>query len=357
MKPFLTILFALCLLQSFGQTDSLLQRLIDSAKTQQQINKPVPIVKDTQKPVIKPPVVKKDTITSLTVIPLDSLAAQRDTLLSDGFLADSIRTDTVAIVPAVIINKPLRWQDDTAFLSLLSFTFNRSKNISLIKDGDIHAPRQKDFLFYLLVLVVLLLAIIKQLFPKYFQSLFKVLFQGAFRQKQTRELLMQETLPSLLMNILFIIVGGLFIALLADNYHWLPVSLPKLALYSVSILALVYMLKYMVIQFTGWAFQVKEPASTYGFIVFLVNKVIGLLLLPLLFLIAFSNGSLQQITITVAACAVIFMLLFRYIISLTVIRSTLNIHPIHFFIYLCAVELVPMLIIYKVVFIYIGKSE
>ena len=218
-------------------------------------------------------------------------------------------------------------------------------------------PQQKDFLFYILVGVVLLLAIIRQLFPKYFQNMLRLMFQASFRQKQTREQLMQEPLPSLLMNILFVIVGGLFIALLAENYHWLNVSFLKLALYSITILALVYIFKYIVILFTGWAFQVRESASTYGFIVFLVNKVIGLTLLPLLLLFAYSTGNFQEITITIAGSVVAFLFLFRYIISLTVIRSTLNIHPIHFFIYLCAVEIVPMLIIYKILFNYIGNSN
>ena len=45
--------------------------------------------------------------------------------------------------------------------------------------------------------------------------------------------------------------------------------------------------KFAVIQLTGWIFNAKEPATTYSFIVFLVNKIIGLVLLPLLLLLAF----------------------------------------------------------------------
>jgi Domain of unknown function (DUF4271) len=113
----------------------------------------------------------------------------------------------------------------------------------------------------------------------------------------------------------------------------------------------------MVIQFTGWVFNARESASTYSFIVFLINKMIGVALLPLILLLAFSSGHVWDISITLAAGLVILLLVFRYIISLRIIRGTLNINPLHFFIYLCAVELMPMLIIYKVLFNFTGKSN
>jgi hypothetical protein len=187
--------------------------------------------------------------------------------------------------------------------------------------------------------------------------MFRLMFQASFRQKQTREQMMQEIFPSLLMNILFVLVGGLFIALIAQIYQWLKIPFWLLTLYCITLLSLIYIFKYLVIQFMGWVFNAREQASTYGFIVFLINKVIALVLLPLLLLLAFSSGSIQQVTLTVAGCAVIILLIFRYIVSLTIIRSTLSVHPLHFFIYLCAVELMPMLILYKVLFSYIGKSN
>jgi len=364
LKFLLTIFCTLCLLQTFGQqNDSLLQRLIEDAKIKQQTNKPVVAAKDTAQKIVKPPVVKKDsTDLNAKTNALDSpvtvgQAPAADTSADTLNVPVQLDSAALAVPVPVLVKQPMSWLQDTAFQHLLNLAPGSKKIISVIKDGDLHLPQQKDFLFYLLVGVVLLLAIIKQSFPKYFQNLFRILFQASFRQKQTREQLMQETLPSLLMNILFIIVGGLFIALLADNYKWLHTPFWLLAVYSTTILALVYMFKYLVIQFTGWAFQVKEQASTYGFIVFLVNKVIGLALLPLLLLVAFSAGQILEISITAAACLVVLLLLFRYIVSLTIIRGTLSIHPIHFFIYLCAVELVPMLIIYKVMFSYIGKSN
>lgn|GEM_PF-209172 len=374
MRLLLTIFCVFIFCGGFAQSDSFLQSLIDSAKagaarhsaskdSQRKATNITPQKNDSLKGLRKDTnrtaVVKRDTAKITTQHSDSSVvsAFQNNTIAVDSLQArDSLAVqDSIVAIP---VSKPLTWQEDTAFARLLSVPYEKTNSTYLLKhDGDIHIPESKDYLFYLLVAIVLLLAIIKQLFPKYYQNIFQLMFQASFRQKQTREQMMQQALPALLMNILFILVGGLFISILADINKWLKISFWLLTVYSITLLALVYIFKYLVIQFMGWVFNAREQASTYGFIVFLVNKVIGLALLPLLLLLAFSNaGSIQQIVLTVAGFVVILLLIFRYIVSLTIIRNTLSIHPLHFFIYLCAVELMPMLILYKVLFSLVGKS-
>jgi hypothetical protein len=353
VKVVFTVIFSFFLCQAFTQTDSFLQSLIDSAKAE--VTKPAPSAKNSQKRVPKNNALKRDTGKAITPFHDTASISKKPT---SNVLTDSLQKDTVAFMaPTVLISKPLSWEEDTAFVRLIELPIAKPKSQIFLGQGDVHQPQRKDYLFYMLVGLVLLLAIIKQSFPKYFDSMFRLMFQASFRQRQTREQMMQQILPSLLMNILFVLVGGLFIALLANIREWLDITFWWLALYSITLLALVYMFKYLVIQFMGWVFSAKEQASTYGFIVFLINKVMALVLLPLLLLLAFSSGYMQEVILTIAACVVILLLVFRYIISLTIIRGALSIHPLHFFIYLCGIELMPMLIMYKVMFSYIGKSN
>ncbi|MBG9375959.1 DUF4271 domain-containing protein [Panacibacter sp. DH6] len=342
MKPILTIFFLIFFFCGFSQDDSMLQRLLDSART----------ATSAAQKALAP---KRDTLKARRVARKDS--ATLPVIINDSLRMDSLRlisADTNLLVPdsvatvSAIIRLPIPWLQDTAFRSLLKIPFIPKKIKPATYEGTLRNVTPKDFLFYALVGLVLLTAIIKQLFPKYFSSIFGLLFQASFRQKQKREQLMQETLPSLLLNILFILGGGLFAALLADYYDRLPIDFWWLVLYSVTILALVYMFKYGVIQFTGWVFNAKDAASTYSFIVFLINKIVGVILIPVVALLAFSTGQMWDVILTIAGSVVILLLIFRYIISLRVIRGTLDINPLHFFIYLCAVEIMPMFIIYKV---------
>ena len=215
----------------------------------------------------------------------------------------------------------------------------------------------KDLLFYVLAFVVFFLGFIKVVFPKYFQNLFTIFFQTSFRQKQTREQLLQDNFPSLLMNILFILSGGIYIGLLVSVQGYIQqLPLWQLLLYSLGLLAIVYLSKYLFLQFSGWVFNVKDAMSSYIFIVFLVNKIMGVLLIPFLLLLAFSVGSILQVTITVSLIAVAGFFLYRYLVSLGTINKNLKVNPLHFFLYLCAVEVLPLLIIYKALFNFIGKS-
>lgn len=158
-----------------------------------------------------------------------------------------------------------------------------------------------------------------------------------------------------MMNLFFIITGGLFIALLGVQYRWVAIPFWWLALYCTVILACVYLAKFLVISFAGWVSNSMEAASTYSFIVFLINKILGLILLPIVILMAFADENIRNISVTVAACIAAFLLFYRYAVSLTIIRRNLKISPLHFFIYLCAVEIMPMLVIYKVLFSQTGK--
>ncbi len=82
-----------------------------------------------------------------------------------------------------------------------------------------------------------------------------------------------------MLNITFLLAGGLLIALLAagsPQVAQLPLWL--LWLYTFGTLGVIYIGKYLFITFCGWAFNVPQFAFNYNFIVFLVNKVAGICL-------------------------------------------------------------------------------
>jgi len=75
-----------------------------------------------------------------------------------------------------------------------------------------------------------------------------------------------------------------------------------------------------------------------------------------LFLIAYAGDEIKSIAITVALCLAVFMIVLRYLISLARIRKNLHVPAFHFFIYLCAIEIMPMLVIYKLLFLRSGNT-
>jgi hypothetical protein len=230
------------------------------------------------------------------------------------------------------------------------------KPASLGMQGALRNFEDRDLVFYILVFLLFLLGLIRSSFPKYFNSVFSLSFQATFRQSQTREQMAQNSIPAFTLNVLFILSGGLFITLFAEFNKWTKIPFLQLFVYSTSILAVIYLVKYFVIRFTGWVFNAADAAAEYRFIVFLINKLIGIFFIPLLFLIAYADGDIEKISITIALCLAIFLLALRYLVSLARIRKNLSITAFHFFIYLCAVEIMPLLVIYKILFLRTGNT-
>ena len=336
-----------------------------------------PKPKTTAKPVITPKdtlkrkasnaavIIKKDT-TKKAGIKTDSL---KRTVKADSLkrsLPDSSATskDSTLFVKKdsvsqrqKAVHKMLTWQTDTLFKRLFNVPYLPVNAQPLSRIDSIRPPHSKDELFYVLTGVLFFLGFIRLFFPRYFQNMFRLFFQTSFRQKQSREQLLQDRLPSLLMNIFFICVGGIFIGLAATRNNWLQVmNFWWMLLYCAGLLAGIYIVKYIVLQFIGWVFNARESISTYSFIVFLINKMLAVALLPLLLLYAFSDESINKVLITITACVVILMLLYRYAVSLSTIRGNLKVSALHFFIYLCAVEIVPMILLYKVLFKHVLES-
>lgn len=285
-------------------------------------------------------------------------AAKKDTATLRGATAvqaakpaDSVRQPSAS--PALALRN---WERDTLFRRLLNVPYLPVKARPVAMFAEEHVPENKDALFYLLVGIVLFLAFIRVSFTKFFQNTFRLFFQSSFRQKQGREQLSQDNLPSLLMNLLFIMVAGLFITVVASQKNWVPVSFWWLLLYSTLVLLGIYLVKYLFIRFAGWVFNVQDAADTYSFIVFLVNKIAGVALIPLLMVVAFSGGQVNDIVLTITGCLVGILLLYRYAVSLGAVRKSLQVNAFHFFLYLCAVEIIPLLLIYKVLFNKIGFS-
>jgi len=228
----------------------------------------------------------------------------------------------------------------------------QSRNLYERKAAD------KNFLFYFLCGIVLYFAIFKLFFSKYLGNLFTLFFRVTMRQQQIREQLLQTPLPSLLLNLLFIVSAGMYLNLVLFYLDKNPV--PQFWLnfsYCVGFVSLLYLGKLLILKSMGWIFNVSNATNTYLFIVFLVNKMIGMFLLPFLFILAFPHPTIISGMVTLSFILVIALFFYRFIISYRPIRNEINVGRLHFIIYLCAFEIAPLLLIYKVLLIFVDRSN
>jgi hypothetical protein len=190
-------------------------------------------------------------------------------------------------------------------------------------------------------------------------TFFLLFFRPSMRKQQAQEQLLQTPLPSLLLNILFIISTGLFCSFLVNYYYAAKqIQFPFLfAFCCISILVL-YLLKFSLLKLCGWIFSITKATETYIFIVFLVNKMTGILLLPFLIIMAFSsNENINEFAVTLSLITIGALFIYRFSAAYKQIRNQIKLSLFHFFIYLCAFEITPVVLIYKVLLAYLEKAS
>lgn len=298
----------------------------------------------------------RPAITRVRVVTSDSAASVKATdsitRFATALRADSLRKDSLqkATAAAVITN------DTSTYRRFQVHPALAPDQPAIYRLTDYRAVSSKDELFYLMVGVLFLVAFVKAGFPRYFRNLFVVFFQTNLRQKQTRDQLLQDNFASLLMNVLFFISGGLYITLLVQALGWTQYTFWIIAAASALVLLLVYLGKYLFLRFSGWVFNTREAAGSYIFLVFMVNKVMGIALLPFLLLLAFANSAISRHAITVSVGLVALLFIYRYFVSFAALRNRLRVNVFHFLLYLCTVEILPLLLIYKLLLNYFNGT-
>ncbi|HTH32605.1 MAG TPA: DUF4271 domain-containing protein [Lacibacter sp.] len=208
----------------------------------------------------------------------------------------------------------------------------------------------KDWLFYYILGIALLFGLLRITYMRYFSDMFRVFFRTSLRVNQIREQLVQSGLQSLLFNLFFAVVAGTYVYLLI-SYFSVSVKLPDLfiPLVTTATIALMYLGKFVFLQLSGWLFGMKNAAETYSFIVFLINKVVGIILLPFLFVIAFAEKELAGIAITISLVVIVALFLYRFLRAYRPVQAEIKVGRFHFFIFFLAFEIAPLLVIYKLI--------
>jgi Domain of unknown function (DUF4271) len=306
------------------------------------------IVKDSVplKPVFGP----KDS--TQRVIPQKKLAlhVKKDSMLS--FPADSTVSKRAGTPAAKDPGLALGFRK-----MLLGNIFFNFLGLPFTEKEELHRVKSFDSLFYLLAAILFYFALVRVVFGKYMGNLFTLFFRVSMRQQQIREQVIQSPLPSLLLNIFFVISAGLYCCFLI-LYFKVPVRVDFWSLYLNCSLILVatYLVKFIVLKCVGWVFNIQRATDTYIFIVFMTNKILGIFLLPFLVTLSFSNTLTSEIAVTLSLVMTIFFFIRRFAISYGPIRKEIKVNGLHFFLYLCAFEVAPLLLIYKVLLSYLEKA-
>jgi hypothetical protein len=229
------------------------------------------------------------------------------------------------------------------------FSLNTSSLPQSAPIQERHA-RGKEILFYIIIGFLLFVGIFRAFYSKYLMNLFRVFFNTSLRQGQLTDILLQSRLSSLVFNAIFIFSAGIYVWLLLTHYKVIPSDEFLYLPLSILLILCIYIVKYIVIKFIGWMSGLNDAASQYIFIIFLINKIIAFILLPFIILIAFGPALWLSGIILLSWLILATLFLVRYFRSYGNLQSQLQVSPFHFLIYLAAIEIIPLFVLYKSIF-------
>ena len=292
--------------------------------------------------------------------PVDSFL-QKDSLNRGDVLpkGDSLLIDTTQLLQPAVVKDTIRpvlkyafTSDSFLYRKRLFFSFTNPVRYTISEK----TWTGKEAIFYSIIALLLFFAFIKNSFARYLRDLYSSYFRTTMRQKQIKEQLQQSPLPSLFFNLFFLISTAIFLSLIFQ-YYGLATQLPfwLLTAYSAAGLAVIYGGKFLLLKFFGWVFQLSDATDTYIFVVFSTNKILGVSLLPFTILLAFTYGGFHTASVTLSLIVIGLLFLYRYFLAFISINSTVRIDFFHFLIYLAAFEVLPLLLINKLLFAFLRE--
>ena len=217
--------------------------------------------------------------------------------------------------------------------------------------------RSDNAFFYLITGIVLLIAFLKYFYSRYFTNLFKVFLNTSLRQNQITDQLLQAKLPSFLFNIFFVISGGVYVYILLLHYRLFSTDNKWVLIFSsIALMGMVYFIKFCTLKFTGWITGLESEVNIYVFVTFLINKIMGIFLVPFIIILSFSEIEIAKIAALASLMSIGVFFLLRFFRSYGLIQNQLKISKFHFFLYITGLEILPLLLIYKALMVFLTKK-
>jgi hypothetical protein len=223
---------------------------------------------------------------------------------------------------------------------------------SFTEEKSIILDEESNFLFIVFILSLIFLSIAigddKKTFAKGFRALNNSNFLKLFLRDSS------NYFPTVLYFLYFyaLVSLSLFLYFLNKSYPILNDNIEGYYLefgVLMGSLVLLFSAKQLVIRSLGYVFFFSNEPKLYNFSMMLVVIATGLLMTPINAILAFGSYFSSEFMLILGLSTLVFFYIFQQIKGLVFARHFLLYNTFHFFLYICTVELLPLLILAKIV--------
>jgi len=243
---------------------------------------------------------------------------------------------------------------DTLATHIIPVTNNTSTtwsdgNKTLVSDVEqMISTRRNTMVFIILLLLFIIITYLKVAFSKDFDELFQSLINQNLAQQIFRMQRGEITFSSAVLHFNFVITISLYVQFIMFHYlHVSPVEGISSTLLLIFLFTFFYLGKIMIIKTIGLVFEMQDECDEYIFNFVMVCKLLGLTLLPALFILY--TAPVRYLDFIFSCTVVIFVVLLLLAIwrGLSTAYKLLYRSVYHFFIYVCVVEISSIFLLFK----------
>lgn len=264
----------------------------------------------------------------------------------DSAAAIPVSTNPFDIVPATATGRPAKGP---------GFQIRTERNAKPLTAKE-KESNYRRFLFVSILIMFIILTLIVTIFRILIEKIWKAFLNDNLLNQLHREQSSGLALAYVILYLLFFINAGLF-AFLAARHFGISISSSNVyaLLLCMGSIAGFFVAKHFVLWMAGFIFPIGKEVDSYQFTIMIFNIIVGLFLVPVVLLIGYAPQTMTGVVVYSALGILGLTFLFLNLRGLFIATRFIAGNKFHFLLYLCAVEIAPILAIVKIATSYGGS--
>lgn len=300
----------------------------------------------------KPLMTPADTL-SKPGLPVPKSNTARDTskILKDSMEIPGTVLFRDTTLPGTSTNPFERAEDKDSVTKKAITKVDSATNSQAIKKIPLPALKSKTsrgFQVFFLLLSLLFLIFIVNVERSFVRDLWRVISNENYSSLHHRN--QRNTMRQILLMmgyIVFIIQAGLFMYNAMRVFNYSETALDNVWS-SIALVLCVYLTRHGVINYLRWLFNNEKELTLFGFDISIFNTMVGLVLVPINVLLIFGPENIYKPLVIIGVITIVLAYMTRQLRWMLTARQLISNSLFLFFVYLCAVEILPLWAISKI---------
>ena len=200
-----------------------------------------------------------------------------------------------------------------------------------------------------IIVGLLIIARIKYYSKNYISDIFISAFNYKFSNSLYREFSNISKSSNFLLSILFYINSSLFVVISLRDFDIKTIDSPLILWSTILVSIMSANIFHIIINILiGNIFKISALFKEYNFNINIYNRLIGLLLLPIIAIIQYSDIEISQISLKITII-IFFIIHIQRTLRIFRLFSQKHISYFYLFLYLCTLEIIPILIVIRLI--------